>query len=81
MNYNLECIIKTKDLDVSSRVVQHLLNDPSCDGGQWDMITNLVNKYGLVPKNVYQETYHSSASRELNMVLKKFRIFYETKKK
>tara|TARA_B110000858_G_C17796937_1_gene472981 strand:+ start:898 stop:2223 length:1326 start_codon:yes stop_codon:yes gene_type:complete len=71
MNYNLECIIKTKDLDVSSRVVQHLLNDPSCDGGQWDMITNLVNKYGLVPKDVYQETYHSSSSRELNMVLKK----------
>lgn len=71
MNYNLECIIKTKDLDVNSRVVQHLLNDPSCDGGQWDMITNLVNKYGLVPKSVYQETYHSSSSRELNVVLKK----------
>ena len=71
MNYNLECIIKTKELDLNSRTVQHLLNDPTCDGGQWDMITNLVNKYGLVPKDVYQETYHSSNSRELNTVLKK----------
>ena len=50
MNYNLECIIKTKDLPVDDQTVQHLLSDPSCDGGQWDMIANLVNKYGLVPK-------------------------------
>ena len=71
MNYNLECIIKTKDQDVNSQIVQHLLSDPTCDGGQWDMITNLVNKYGLVPKCVYQESFHSSNSRELNMVLKK----------
>ena len=36
------------------------------------MITNLVNKYGLVPKCVYQESHHgSSNSRELNAVLKK----------
>ena len=71
MNYNLECIIKTKEEDVNSQLVQHLLDDPSCDGGQWDMITNLVNKYGLVPKCAYQESYHSSSSRELNMILKK----------
>lgn len=71
MNYNMECIIKTKKEDVDSQLVQHLLDDPSCDGGQWDMITNLVNKYGLVPKCVYNESYHSSNSRELNMVLKK----------
>jgi bleomycin hydrolase len=71
MNYNMECIIKTKNEDVDSRIVQHLLNDPSCDGGQWDMITNLVNKYGLIPKSNYNESHHSSNSRELNMVLKK----------
>ena len=40
------------------------------------MITNLVNKYGLVPKCVYQESFHSSNSRELNMILqKKFREY------
>jgi len=71
MNYNLECVIKTKDEPVTSRLVQHLLDDPTCDGGQWDMVTNLVNKYGLVPKCVYQESHHSSNSRELNAVLKK----------
>ena len=29
MNYNLECIIKTKDQDINSQVVQHLLSDPT----------------------------------------------------
>ena len=71
MNYNLECIIQTREQDINSRLVQHLLSDPTCDGGQWDMIVNLVNKYGLVPKCVYQESHHSSNSRELNVVLKK----------
>lgn len=74
MNYNLDCIIQTRHMDVNSRMVQHLLSDPSCDGGQWDMIVNLVEKYGLVPKDVFQETQHSSNSAGLNDVItKKFR--------
>jgi len=74
MNYNLECIIQTKQEDIDGRLVQHLLNDPSCDGGQWDMIVNLVKKYGLVPKDAYRETHHSSNSNELNAIItKKFR--------
>ena len=71
MNYNLECIIKTKAEPVDSRIVQHLLDDPTCDGGQWDMIANLINKHGLVPKSAYNESYHSSNSRDISMVLKK----------
>lgn len=76
MNYNLECIIRSSKEAVDSQLVQHLLNDPTCDGGQWDMVANLINKYGLVPKSVYQETHHSSSSRELNNILKrKFREY------
>lgn len=71
MNYNLECILRTKTEPIESQTVQHLLTDPTCDGGQWDMVVNLINKYGLVPKCVYQESYHSSNSRDLNNILKK----------
>ena len=35
------------------------------------MFVNLVLKYGLVPKDVYQESYHSSNSRDVNNILKK----------
>jgi len=76
LNYAMESIINTKKQDLGSREVMHLLDDPTCDGGQWDMFCNLVRKYGLVPKTVYRETYHSSHSKELNAVLKrKFREY------
>jgi len=73
-NYNLECIIETKTEKLNSKIVQHILDDPTCDGGQWEMAVNLIEKYGLVPKSVYNESYHSSNSSEINSVLTKLFI-------
>ena len=76
LNYGMEKIIETKDEELHSREVMHLLQDPTCDGGQWDMFCNLIRKYGLVPKTAYRESYHSSNSKELNSVLnRKFREY------
>ena len=76
MNYLMEKIIETKDMELSSREVTHLLSDPTCDGGQWDMVANLVRKYGVVPKCVYNESFHSSNSSEMNTILtRKFREY------
>lgn len=47
-----------------------LEQDPTCDGGQWDMIVNLINKHGLMPKKYFPESYCSEASLRLNAVLK-----------
>ena len=47
-NWFLEQIIDTKDEDLEGRLVQRILEDPVSDGGQWDMVANLVEKYGLV---------------------------------
>lgn len=68
-NYFLENILETAELPLNSRLVQHLLFDPIQDGGQWDMFTGLLEKYGAVPKSVMPETYHSSNTRELNQLL------------
>ena len=46
------------------------VQDPTCDGGQWDMIVNLVNKHGLMPKKNFPESYSCEASVRLNAVLK-----------
>ena len=70
-NYNLECAIQTRNEDINSQIVQHILSDPTCDGGQWDMVVNLIEKYGLLPKSVYNESYHSSNSGQMNGVLNK----------
>ncbi len=68
-NYFLENIIDTIDEDIKSRIVMWLLGAPVNDGGQWDMFINLVEKYGIVPKSVYPETYNSSNSAMLNRLL------------
>ena len=43
-------ILATADEPLSGRMLAHLLQSPLNDGGQWDMLVNLVQKYGLVPK-------------------------------
>lgn len=68
-NYFLDSIIETVDEPLNSRLVQHLLQDPVQDGGQWDMFSGILEKYGAVPKSAMPETYHSSNTRELNQLL------------
>ena len=75
-NYFLESILKTSNKPSNSRIVMHLLSNPIQDGGQWDMWVNLINKYGLVPKSVMPETYHSSKSGRMNrMITRKLREY------
>ena len=75
-NYLLEAVIELIDKDYDDRTLTFLLEGGVGDGGQWDMFVNLVNKYGLCPKNVYPETYTSSATREtaqlINFNIRKF---------
>ncbi len=64
-NYFLECILKTLDEPTEGRLIAHLLSMPLNDGGQWDMLTAIVSKYGLVPKGAMPETFSSSATNEM----------------
>ena len=75
-NYLLESVIELIDRDYDDRTLTFLLQNGVGDGGQWDMFVNLVNKYGLCPKNVFPETNTSSATREtgqlINFSIRKF---------
>ena len=64
-NYFLESILKTLDEPTDGRLIAHLLSAPLGDGGQWDMLCSLVEKYGLVPKSAYPESVSSSATAEM----------------
>ena len=68
-NYFLENILETLDKKTDSRVIDWLLSSPLNDGGQWDMFTSIIEKYGVVPKSAMPETFHSSASRRMNSIL------------
>ena len=70
-NWFLEQVLATADQELTSRKVKFLLDTPQQDGGQWDMVVALFEKYGVVPKSVYPESISSSNSRELNQYLNK----------
>lgn len=69
-NYFLEQIIDTAGEDLEGRVVQTLMRDLVSDGGQWDMVYNLVEKYGLVPQTLYPDSWNAMNSGILNAVVK-----------
>ena len=70
-NYFYENILGTAGEELTSRKVSFLLQTPQQDGGQWDMLVALIQKYGIVPKEVMPETHSSSASGVLNTYLNK----------
>lgn len=68
-NWFMEQIIG--DIEMDDRRLKFLLQTPQQDGGQWDMMVAIFEKYGIVPKAVYPESQASSSSRELNQYLNK----------
>lgn len=68
-NWFLNRILESSDEDIDSRLVQFLLQMPENDGGQWDMVVNLVSRYGLVPKTAYNDSASSLNSSPLNYLV------------
>lgn len=71
-NYLLEKIISLKDREKDDRTLDYLLSTGIQDGGQWDLFVNVVNKYGLVPKSAFPETFQSSNTNEIDNLLNKY---------
>jgi len=70
-NYFLNAFIETakKKEPIDGRLAAFLLSNPANDGGQWAMLVNLVEKYGLVPKHAMPESASTEASRRMNLTL------------
>ncbi len=71
-NYLLEKIILLKNREKDDRTLDYLLSTGIQDGGQWDLFVNIVNKYGLVPKSAFPETFQSSNTAEIDSLLNKY---------
>jgi len=70
-NLFINQIIKWKDKDPESREVDWILNHAVGDGGQWNMVVDLIEKYGLVPQYAMPETYTSSHTGDLSYLMRK----------
>ena len=69
-NLFLQAIIDTKDLPLEDRKVDWLLKNAIGDGGQFTGVSNLLMKYGVVPKEVMPETFQSENTNQMAMILK-----------
>nr|XP_033341829.1 bleomycin hydrolase isoform X1 [Megalopta genalis] len=71
-NYFLHNAVKSamRNEPVDGRLVSYLLQDLLYDGGQWEMIVNIVNRHGLVPKSCFPESYSCESSSQMNSILK-----------
>ena len=68
-NYFLTAMLDTASLPTDDRTVSFILQTGVHDGGQWDMCANIIEKYGVVPKDVYDETYQSENTADMNRLL------------
>ena len=71
-NYYLENMLELLDEPTDGRLFAFLNGDPLGDGGQWDMMANIVRKYGVVPKNIYPDGANATVSRHFNRYLTSF---------
>lgn len=69
-NLFLQAIIDTRDLPLDDRKVDWLLHNPIGDGGQFTGVSNLIMKYGVVPKAAMPETFQSNNTSQMAMILK-----------
>ena len=69
-NLFLQAIIDTRDLPMEDRKVDWLLKNPIGDGGQFTGVSNLLMKYGVVPREVMHETFQSENTSQMAMILK-----------
>ncbi len=68
LRYYLD-IQKISDKFTREQYLNQLNKDPLGDGGQWSMIADLIKKYGIVPKKVMPDTFHSKNSANMNKFL------------
>lgn len=68
-NLFLQAVIDTKGLPYDDRTVEWLFRNPIGDGGQFTGVSNLIMKYGIVPSEVFPETYSANNTSEMSSLL------------
>ncbi len=68
-NLFLEYMIEFRDRDYLDRDFEMVAKSPLGDGGWWNYVTDLIDKYGVVPKSAMPTTISADNTRTINKVL------------
>jgi bleomycin hydrolase len=71
LHWFLEYISDKETIDQNDNFFNFLTDNEQwmSDGGYWNYFSNLVEKYGIIPKTAMPETVHSEFSQDMNEVL------------
>jgi len=69
-NLFLQGIIDTRQKSIDDRMVDWLFQNPLSDGGTFCGGADLVEKYGVVPKEVMPDNYQAQNTSQIDMLLK-----------
>ncbi len=70
-NLYLEYLIELRDADFLDRDWESVNEWTLSDGGWWNYVTGLIEKYGVVPEDVMPETHSSENTSTMNEVLER----------
>ena len=68
-NNVLNKFMNKNKIDSHDLKTQQLLFGGHSDGGTWITCSNLIRKYGIIPKSCFKESVHSFETDELNEIL------------
>jgi len=70
-NTYIKWFIEHPESNPGDRDFDYMVTDyMTSDGGWWNMLASLVQKYGLVPISAMKETYQSDDSADMNQIIK-----------
>ncbi len=69
-NLFLQGVIDTRQKPMSDQMVEWLFKNPLSDGGQFTGISDIIGKYGVVPKEAMNETFASNNTSQMAFLLK-----------
>lgn len=70
-NLFLEGMIATADKPADDRTVEWLFKNAIGDGGVWNLLADLVQKYGVVPKDAMPESYNSENTATMQRLIRR----------
>jgi bleomycin hydrolase len=70
-NLFLEGIIATSDKPMDDKKVEWLFKNAIGDGGQWTGVVDIIQKYGVVPADVFPESHNSENTRTMSGLIRK----------
>ncbi|MCB0807209.1 MAG: C1 family peptidase [Bacteroidales bacterium] len=70
-NLFLEGIIETADKPMDDKTVDWLFSNAIGDGGQWTGVVDIIQKYGVVPAEIFPESHNSENTRWMSRLLRR----------